>query len=1348
MALNEKVQPSGFAPRFYDQAGTVFVLGFLLLACGILLVAPFLALQWQGQPFLGIFTEKGAAIVSAAPIENGAWGLYNQGARFGQVITALDGAAVQKGGELNRLLSQHKAGDVVSLEVVGRDGQAAHYQVTLQNVPLLDLLGYFLLPYIIGLVYLITGVWVFGFRRRDATGKSFAIFASVVAIGVVALFDNYATTRLSYLWTFAVSFLGGALVNMALFFPDEQGSWLKRFPFLRWAAYLPSLVIFLYALPLLFDYQRPLAYADGWGAGYVYAFIGFVFFLARMIYRIRHAETPIVREQSRLILLGALVGFAPIAVYMVFDEVTILLGKYTQVAFSPFLLLFLIFFALMTAYAIARYRLLEADYLATQVILYGTLTFLAAAGYALFVAGLSLLFGGAFPSTNPYVIGIFVFLLAFFLQPLRERLQEIIDATFGRAAIQYRQASQDFGRELTQIEDAQSITRLLHRTIEQTLFPFQLHIFLYDLQTEQYTAAPDENGRPTSDLYFSPTNSLVKLIESKPKALFLGELRTLPAPLEAERARLAMLGDQLYVPLIGRTRLAGWLSLGVRRSGQPYTNREISFLESLANPAALAYERAQVVTDLERRVQAMNVLTRISQGVNVTVALDDILELIYAQTYQVLPTLDFRITLADPYSDTLYHIFYLENDERAREQENQPLQLGQGLEREVLRTRRPLVTDDYERECRNHGVLPTARGLFAWIGVPLNTGKETIGVMTLGSRDSYSVYTGEQTSLLQAIADQAAGAIVKARLLQEAERRARQLTTLNEVARSLSSTLELAPLFNQILKSAVDILNCEAGSLLLVDAPTGELVFEAAVGPVADDFIGTRLPSGTGLVGKAVDSRQAFIVNDVRRTKDWFEKSDEKSGFTTNDLLVVPMVFKDEVTGVIEVINRKDGLPFTPDDQDLLTAFSSQAAVALENARLYTQTDQTLAARVEELSVMQRIDRELNASLDVNRALNLTLDWAMRQSRSTAGLVGMIEANGVQVMAQQGYTQELSAYTNGALPLDFPTIKNSIDTGLPQHVQVNEAEGRVPTLLKDTAEHLVVPIRREDQVVGLLLLESKEHGCYADDNLEFLTRLMDHASIAISNARLYTEVQDANKAKSEFVSFVAHELKNPMTSIRGFADLLAAGIVGPINENQANFLGTIRSNVERMATLVTDLADVSRIEAGRLNLDFAAVQVSAVVDEVVRSMSRQIEEKKQNLTVEMPPDLPMMWGDKMRLIQVITNLISNACKYSPPEGKIFVFAEAADNVWGQGSPRVIHLFVRDTGYGISPENQAKIFQKFYRSDDQKVRDAPGTGLGLNITKQLVELQGGQIWFESEFRVGTTFHIIIPIAEAA
>jgi len=220
-----------------------------------------------------------------------------------------------------------------------------------------------------------------------------------------------------------------------------------------------------------------------------------------------------------------------------------------------------------------------------------------------------------------------------------------------------------------------------------------------------------------------------------------------------------------------------------------------------------------------------------------------------------------------------------------------------------------------------------------------------------------------------------------------------------------------------------------------------------------------------------------------------------------------------------------------------------------------------------------------------------------------------------------------------------------------------------------------------------------------------------------------------------------------MTSIKGYTELLAGGKVGAITEMQANFLHTIRSNVERMSTLVSDLNDNSKIEAGRLRLEFKAVDAGEMVDEAVRSTRRQIEDKKQTIDVKIASQLPMVWADRTRVSQVLINLVSNAHKYTPEGGVVVVGAEATNNQWDpEGAARVVHLWVRDNGIGISPEDQQKIFQKFFRSDDQKAREAPGTGLGLNITKSLVEMQGGRIWFESEYRKGTTFHFTVPVAE--
>ena len=233
------------------------------------------------------------------------------------------------------------------------------------------------------------------------------------------------------------------------------------------------------------------------------------------------------------------------------------------------------------------------------------------------------------------------------------------------------------------------------------------------------------------------------------------------------------------------------------------------------------------------------------------------------------------------------------------------------------------------------------------------------------------------------------------------------------------------------------------------------------------------------------------------------------------------------------------------------------------------------------------------------------------------------------------------------------------------------------------------------------------------------------------------EAVAANKSKTEFVSVVSHELKLPMTSIKGYSDLILAGATGPLNENQTSFLKTIRNNVNRMATLVSDLTDISRIESGNLRLEPRSVPVWDVIDEVVTITKTQVTQKNQVIAVDIPTELPKAWCDRNRLAQILTNLVSNANKYTQEGGSIVVQALRKNGM--------IQVQVQDNGYGMAPEDQAKLFSKFFRSADDKIREAPGTGLGLSITKNLIELQGGKVWFESKFRKGTSFYFTIPIS---
>ncbi len=1320
--------------RLINQTLQALVLIYQGVAVVVFALSIIYGLKWLSQPFPGGFFEHTMVLNNSdTTVDGEQWELYRQGFSLGDQLMGINGQSVASADDLDNALASLQTGQTVTLQFNDSEKGIITTQVTLQAFPAEDRFAYFILPMVIGAVFILVGLWIFGFRRTEAAGRAFSMLASSLGIAIGTLFNLYTTHQFTSLWTFAVAMAGGALIDLALVFPQEARAVIGR-PYLRYAGFFVAVFLAINAFGTLFNFARPTDYIGAWQSIYVFTGLSALFYFVMLGYRGFLSSSPVVKSQARTILTGSLFAFGPVAVWLLLTPLGI-------PAFNPYLLLFLVIFPIANGFVILRYRLIRTDYWFRQGIVYSILTGLVIAVYGLMVSGLGLIFANAMPSTNPFLIGALVFLVAVFLDPLRTRLQTFVDSTFFRGSRAYEERLRTFSHDLTSALELDSIGSALRQQIASSLMPDRLHIYTYDSLNDQYSALPDADRRPTSDIRFTSNSPIVRYFQQEKIPLYLDSINP-PAGFKSDEARLALLTARLFVALPGEGQPVGWLALGAPRSGNAYIPRDLDFLENLADQASVAIARVQTVLDLERRVQEMNALTRVSQGVNITLTFDDVLELIFAQATQIIPSTHFHITLTNKAANYFYYGFCVDERERVPSRENKPLPANFGLGQEIIRRGRTILTQDYSRECQARNITPSSPGVYAWMGVPLNAGAETIGALSVGSRDASVTYTRAQLDLLQAIADQTVGAIVKARLLEETQQRAYQLTTLNEITRQLTSTLEQEPLLQYILENAVNILNCDAGTLFLMDDQTGELEFRVTVGPVAGNLLGQRIPAGTGIVGRAVQTRAPVIENDGQRSSVRFDAADKQTGFISRSLLAVPMQIKDRVLGVIEVINRKDGLPFVMDDQNLLTAFAGQAAVAIENARLLALTDQELSARVEELSIMGRIVRELNASLEVDRAMRITLEWAMRQSGAEAGLIGMLEEDDLRIMAQDGYEDLLANASVTRATLDFPAVRSAIQSGQPSQVSLlaNGSKGIFP----GAHTQIIVPIRREAGVIGLILLESTSD---SQGNLGFLNRLSDNAAIAIYNAQLYDEVQRANSSKSEFVSLVAHELKNPMTSIKGYSELLASGTVGQINEMQTNFLGTIRSNVERMSALVSDLNDQAKIEAGRLRLDFAPIDLREVVEDVIRSTKRQVDEKHQEIELNMPAELPKVWADRIRVGQVLTNLVSNANKYTTEGGRVYIGAAASDNHWdSEGAKQVVHIWVQDNGIGISDEDQAKIFTKFFRSDDMKARESPGTGLGLNITKSLVEMQGGRIWFESEFRKGTSFHFTVPIAE--
>ncbi|MEM7119421.1 MAG: HAMP domain-containing sensor histidine kinase [Chloroflexota bacterium] len=430
-----------------------------------------------------------------------------------------------------------------------------------------------------------------------------------------------------------------------------------------------------------------------------------------------------------------------------------------------------------------------------------------------------------------------------------------------------------------------------------------------------------------------------------------------------------------------------------------------------------------------------------------------------------------------------------------------------------------------------------------------------------------------------------------------------------------------------------------------------------------------------------------------------------------------------------------------PEDLELLVAFANQAATAIQNARLYTQTDRALARRVDELAIFQRIDQQLNKSLDLNEVLSSALHWAMVLTSADSGSIGLLEKSDdeqdaqdvLRLLVSQG-VQNL-AKANEVITQAHPVLSQVLLEG--SAVLTHDVSMAQSIDGTSAAAQVAVPIQLDGNVRGVITLESQKAHFLGDDDLAFLERLADRAAVAIENARLYEEIQAAHQAKSDFVSMVTHEMRLPMTAIKGYADLMMGEMVGPLNEQQRDFLQVIQRNLNRMSTLIRDLAEINRLESGSIQFELGAFALDEVVDEVVTTFREAVNGRLQTLAVDLPDTLPSLYADPRRVTQILANLVSNAHKYTPEGGKIFIQV-TYDDLFAR-------VAVQDTGVGISEVDQAKLFSQFFRSDTRFVRQQSGWGLGLYIVKRMVEAQKGDIDFVSKEGQGTTFAFTVPLA---
>ena len=565
-----------------------------------------------------------------------------------------------------------------------------------------------------------------------------------------------------------------------------------------------------------------------------------------------------------------------------------------------------------------------------------------------------------------------------------------------------------------------------------------------------------------------------------------------------------------------------------------------------------------------------------------------------------------------------------------------------------------------------------------------------------------------------------------------------RLAALYEVSSRLGKSLNLEEVLNQVMDSIIQLTNAERGFVMLYDEDTGELRTAAARNVDQETINGGAMEISRTVIERTVASGRGILTSNAQE-EEWLSKETSVVSYRLLSIMCAPLQARSQILGAVYVDNRFFTNVFDEADLELLVTFANQAAIAIENARLFTQTDQALARRVEELSLFQRIDQQLNKSLDLNRVLSLALNWAIALTNADGGSIGLLEGpEDEQEKQQLRLLIYRGAEENSELRVvsyNHPVLAQALardSSVLTRDVTMEESIDGTPALVQ-----LAVPIKRDGVITGLITLETQHATEISQEDVAFVERLADRAAVAIKNARLYQAVQAANRAKSDFVSLVTHELRLPMTSIKGYADLLSSGVAGSLSEQQKQFLEVIRRNLDRMGTLISDLSDINRIESGRMHFENKDFDIRDVIEDVLDSFHEALEAKEQTVAIEIEDDLPPVHADPTRIAQVFSNLISNAHKYTPAQGAITIRADY--------NHEFAQIAVSDTGIGISKENQASLFTQFFRAEDRAVREQPGWGLGLSIVRKIIEAQNGAITFVSELNRGSTFTFTLPLA---
>jgi GAF domain-containing protein len=787
-----------------------------------------------------------------------------------------------------------------------------------------------------------------------------------------------------------------------------------------------------------------------------------------------------------------------------------------------------------------------------------------------------------------------------------------------------------------------------------------------------------------------------------------------------------MLGENttamLILPLVSGSNLTA-LIFAQTTGDNRFSMNEVELARTISNQAAIALENARLYQSTVRTAERLAALNQSSASIGSSLNLGEIYSSIHSAAERLMPVDAIAITLLDEPARQIEAVYLMD---RGTIYPPRRAPLGQGISSRIIESGTPLLIGTLaEAEALGSSNLGEGDQPPSILAVPMTLVGKPMGMLSVQNYQP-NVYSQEDLQILGTLANQAIVAIQNARLFAETQNLASQLEarvvertaqlqreqqnteTLLRILTEVSSSLDLDRALNRTLSLLNEAIGAEQGTILLLHAEDNLLHYRAGYGYLTDraeaSGRGFTMKIGEGLAGWVVQNREAVLINDLHQDPRWVPS---RSGQDHRSAIFVPMMVGEDVIGVLMVFQRAIDF-FSGEMLNLVKAIASQVAVAINNAHLY----ELIRDQAERLGVMLRKEQE-------------------EASRSQAILEAV--ADGVLVTGPDNRITFVNSSTERVLSLEGGSLLGgSLDAfaGLFGKAASTWME-TIRRWSEEPASH-----QSGDSYAEQLELEN---GRIALVHLAPVILQNDFLG-TVSIFRDITHEVEVDRLKSEFVATVSHELRTPMTAIKGYVDILVMGAAGALNENQVHFLDIVRNNIERLNILVDDLLDVSRIESGRITLKPQPVDLCEVAEEVIQDVKRrsQNENKPMDVSLEVPRSVPPVLGDSERVRQILGNLVDNAYNYTPENGVIRVSIHQGNGV--------VQVDVKDSGVGIVPDDQPRIFERFFRGEHPMVLATPGTGLGLPIVRQLVEMDQGRIWMTSSGvpGEGSVFSFTLPV----